>query len=85
MKKLIIPRGASPRRYKELVASGEVVPQYIEIDEEGKSSLLDFMDKQKKVQDAFEDRLAKPKSKPRKKKVVPGYQDGDRGFNNGGR
>ncbi len=30
MRKLIIPRGAAPRRYRKLVASGEVKGQYRE-------------------------------------------------------
>ena len=71
MRKLIIPRGASPRLYKELVASGEIEGKYIETDKDGLSRLRDFMDKQEKVEKEYSQ--VKPKRKPRKK-AATGYQ-----------
>ena len=71
MKRLIIPRGASPRRYKELVASGEIEGKYVEIDEYGRSPLLAFMNKQEKAEKEY--KQVKPKRKPRKK-AATGYQ-----------
>ena len=61
MKKLIIPRGVVPRRYRKLVASGEVKGEYHEIDESKPVlvDLVDFMDKQDKVQNDFDQ--VKPK------------------------
>lgn len=32
--RLIIPRGASPKRYSELIISGHVKPEYVKTEEE---------------------------------------------------
>ena len=76
MKRLIIPRGASPRLYRKLVASGEVKGQYREIDDQaGVQAAIDTVV------------IDKPKvtPKPRKRKTPTGYQNEDRGLDNGGR
>ena len=89
MRKLIIPRGASPRLYKQLVASGEIEGVY----------RCDGVDDQAEVQaspargaeQAGKDiaratkAYAAGRKTPKKRKTPTGYQGGDRGFDDAGR
>ncbi len=66
MKKLIIPRGASPRLYRKLVASGEIEGVY----------RCDGVDDQVEVQQAIDSQEKVVKPKPRKRKPVYGDTPG---------
>lgn len=83
MKILIIPRGASPRRYKELVTSGQVVPQYREIQADGIDDQVEFQQAIDSQEEVVIIKAVPKKKAP--KKTATGYQGGDRGFDNGGR
>ncbi len=82
MKKLIIPRGASPRLYRKLVASGQVKGEYREI--EAPNPKLP-KPRPPKIQYVTEGADPRKQSKPRKRKPAAGYQGGDRGFDDAGR
>ncbi|KKL16507.1 hypothetical protein LCGC14_2494890 [marine sediment metagenome] len=99
MRKLIIPRGASPRLYRKLVASGEIEGVYRcnGIDDQVEvQAAIDQGEGKIEVQASGAEQAGKDiaratkayaagRKTPKKRKTPTGYQEGDRGFDDAGR